>query len=321
MSQREDMQERTTKNGDQAMLFIGGSGRSGSTLIDLLLNNHPSVQSVGEVHRLNLYARDNCEPCTCGSPVSECSFWLEVEDEVRRLLGWNQDRNPLQETEIMLIPAAVNPILATAQKAAMLAAPRPLGRLANGLFAPAHQKAIEMSLLWYDAIRNVTNTKIIIDSSKDARRLKGLYLTAPEQFRLLYMIRDGRAVCASAIRRTGMSMKQAAIEWKRSQRHTALTSRGIPAKSRLKIHYEDLCREPESTMLRACEFLGLEYHSEMLALRKSEAHNIGGNPMRFKTGEREIKLDEQWRAQLTDEERLEFDAIAGAQNRRLGYLD
>ncbi len=312
---------QATRQDDKAVVFIGGSGRSGSTLIDLLLNNHPSVQSVGEVHRLNLYARENSEPCTCGSPVSTCPFWLEIEADMRGRLGWGADRHPLRETEIMLIPAEVNPALAMIQKAAMFAAPRPVGRWVNKSFAPAHQRAIEMSMLWYDAIRNVTETRVIIDSSKDARRLKALYLTAPDQFRLLNMIRDGRAVSASAIRRTGMPMARAAFEWKRSQRHTRLTSYGIPTDQRMKVHYEELCRDPEATMKKVCGFLGLEYGPEILTLRKSQAHNIGGNPMRFKTGEREITLDERWRDQLSDRELLEFDRIAGDENRRLGYGD
>lgn len=321
MKDHRDVPGQTTRKDEQAVVFIGGSGRSGSTLIDLLLNNHPSVQSVGEVHRLNLYARENSEPCTCGSPVSTCPFWLEVEEDMRQRLGWDEDRHPLQETEIMLVPAEVNPAFAMIQKAAMFAAPRPVGRWVNKSFAPAHQRAIEMSMLWYDAIRSVTDTRVIIDSSKDARRMKALYLTAPDQSRLLNMVRDGRAVSASAIRRTGMPMAQAAFEWKRSQRHTRLTSYGIPAGQRLKVHYEELCRDPEATMKRTCGFLGLEYHPDMLTLRKSEAHNIGGNPMRFKTGEQEITLDERWRDQLSEEELLEFDRIAGDENRRLGYGD
>lgn len=321
MKDHTSVSEQATRKDEQAVVFIGGSGRSGSTLIDLLLNNHPLVQSVGEVHRLNLYARENSEPCTCGSPVSTCPFWLEVEEDMRHRLGWDEDRHPLQETEIMLVPGEVNPAFAMIQKAAMFAAPRPVGRWVNKSFAPAHQRAIEMSMLWYDAIRSVTHTRVIIDSSKDARRMKALYLNAPDQSRLLNMVRDGRAVSASAIRRTGMPMAQAAFEWKRIQRHTRLTSYGIPADQRLKIHYEELCRDPEATMKRACEFVSLEYQPEMLTLRKSEAHNIGGNPMRFKTGEQEITLDERWRDQLSKEELLEFDRIAGDENRRLGYGD
>ena len=116
-----------------------------------------------------------------------------------------------------------------------------------------------------------------------------------------------------------MPMSQAAHEWKRSQKHTRLTSYGIPDEQKIKIHYEDLCRDPEATMKDACRFLDVDFQSEMLTLRKSEAHNIGGNPMRFKTGEREIKLDERWRDQLSKAELLEFDRVAGDENRRLGY--
>lgn len=313
------MQPNTMSGNENLVVFIGGSGRSGSTLIDLLLNNHPLVQSVGEVHRLNLYARENKEPCTCGRPVSECPFWLEVEDEVRAMLGLGVERKPLLEMEIMLRPSDVNAVGAIFQKTAMLVAPRSLGRWVNVFFAPAHQKAIDMSMLWYDAIRNVTKTRVVTDSTKDARRLKSLFFHTPEQFRLIHMVRDGRAVSASAMRRTGMPMTRAAYEWKRAQVHTRLTSYGIPSKQKLKIHYEDLCRDPETTMRDVCRFLGLNFDQEMLILRKAESHNIGGNPMRFRTGEQTIKFDERWRDQLSNQDLRDFNRIAGPENRREGY--
>ena len=116
-----------------------------------------------------------------------------------------------------------------------------------------------------------------------------------------------------------MPMSQAAHDWKRGQKHTRLTSYGIPPEQKMKIHYEDLCRDPEATLKGACRFLGVDFQPEMLTLRKSEAHNIGGNPMRFRTGEQEITLDERWRDQLSEKELREFDRIAGDENRRQGY--
>ncbi len=303
------------------ILFIGGSGRSGSTLIDLLLNSHSQIQSVGEVHRLNLYARENNEPCTCGVPVAQCPFWLEVEQEVRQKLAWPKDRNPLQETDIMLVPGSIGKLATLLQKASFIAAPIPMARWINRTFARPHQQAIETAVAWYDAIRKVTKTRVLIDSTKDARRLKLLYLQAPQQFRLLYMIRDGRAVTASKIRREGVSMEYAARDWRQAHRKTLLAQRGIPEQQIIRVHYEQLCTDPESTLKRVCAFLGLTYQPEMLTIKKIEAHNIGGNPMRFRTDEQSIKLDEAWRDQLTPDQLHQFDRVAGPMNRKLGYND
>ncbi len=66
-------------------------------------------------------------------------------------------------------------------------------------------------------------------------------------------------------------------------------------------------------------FLCVPFSAQMLELRKQESHNIGGNPMRFRTGEQTIRLDERWREQLSADDLAIFDRRAGTWNRRLGY--
>ncbi|MBT8240919.1 MAG: sulfotransferase, partial [Acidimicrobiia bacterium] len=59
----------------QPVLFIGGLGRSGSTLIERLLNEYPDVFAIGEsVHIWERGLRDN-ELCGCGVPFDRCVFW------------------------------------------------------------------------------------------------------------------------------------------------------------------------------------------------------------------------------------------------------
>src|SRR5690348_2086573 len=56
------------------ILFIGGCGRSGSTLLNRLIGNTPGFTSCGEVGKL-WFAVDNGFSCTCGEQVPTCSFW------------------------------------------------------------------------------------------------------------------------------------------------------------------------------------------------------------------------------------------------------
>lgn len=69
-------------------LFVIGLGRSGSTLLGRLLNNHTGIVNVGELLRLE-YVVDKPEAkCACGLTAHECKDWnalLEgIPDEVRR---------------------------------------------------------------------------------------------------------------------------------------------------------------------------------------------------------------------------------------------
>ena len=59
------------------IVYIAGYGRSGSTLLDALLDAHPAIAGVGEIanvlrpgHATNL--------CTCGSELADCEMWGPV---------------------------------------------------------------------------------------------------------------------------------------------------------------------------------------------------------------------------------------------------
>ena len=115
-------------------------------------------------------------------------------------------------------------------------------------------------------------------------------------------------------------MRHAAKRWAHAHRASQWAQRGIPEAQIMRVKYEELCTTPEATIRRVCARLGLSFEPEMLRLRKQQAHNIGGNPMRFRHGESKITLDERWREQLSQDELDEFERVAGRWNRRLGYL-
>ncbi len=91
----------------------------------------------------------------------------------------------------------------------------------------------------------------------------------------------------------------------------------LPADLRVRIYYEDLCRDPDGTLARIFRFLHLD---PALANRDFHAveHHILGNYMRLNsTGE--ITLDEKWKTALTPPDLAAFERIAGSLNRRYRY--
>src|ERR1041384_193097 len=58
--------------------YISGVARSGSTVLDSVLGNHPLIQSVGELARLVSDGWMNNFYCSCGKPSQECPFWVAV---------------------------------------------------------------------------------------------------------------------------------------------------------------------------------------------------------------------------------------------------
>ena len=66
------------------VIFIASLSHSGSTLLDLMLNAHPELVSVGELKQLSRFARFSKpkQPrCTCGTlSLWDCDFWKSVND-------------------------------------------------------------------------------------------------------------------------------------------------------------------------------------------------------------------------------------------------
>ena len=60
------------------LLYIIGDGRSGSTLLNIALGNHPDAVAAGELCNVQRYLWRQDNWCSCGTPVHECSFWGAV---------------------------------------------------------------------------------------------------------------------------------------------------------------------------------------------------------------------------------------------------
>ena len=60
-------------------LYVMSRPHSGSTILDILLGNTASVESVGQLVS-DMGKLDN--PCACGATIRTCPFWSEVRERV-----------------------------------------------------------------------------------------------------------------------------------------------------------------------------------------------------------------------------------------------
>jgi sulfotransferase family protein len=381
------------------LLYISSSGHSGSTLLDVLLGNHPSISSLGEVNRLSIspYTRI----CACGTVVARCTFWNGIAEAVAERIGapqavtWDTflvDVPPAKvlfrlptrfESELEIggppsdalreefrrVGVELSPSTQTGRSAGAretgwwvrdetgaskylvrkerdeLSVYPQLKNWKNPFRAPsllelglvsgsrrlmhafAHVSAdvrqqmacARNSWVLADAIASRAGTPWIVDSTKRAARLKLLYLARPESFRVAYLIRDGRAVVASAVRRTGVTVGEAARRWMTENERIRLVTRSIPARQQYRLSYEGLCADPAGTLRGLCGFLGLPFDPAMLSLWSRTVHSIPGNPMLFNRERRAIARDDRWRRELSAADLATFERIAGRFNRGLGY--
>jgi hypothetical protein len=202
----------------------------------------------------------------------------------------------------------------------------------------------------YEALSRRTGKPIVVDSTKSTdwhreqlARLAGTGVITT----LVHLMRDGRAVVNSRVRKYPEEAPRAIIEaWLAQVARTDELVAGFPGEV-VRVRYEELASAPEPTTRRICDALGVAYDSAMLRFWEADQHPLGGNngtqflvarererasgarTSIVELGERTrsyygahpsaIVLDLRWRRELTPDTLALFDALAGETNRRFAW--
>lgn len=73
------------------VIYIGGYGRSGSTLLERLLTANANVVACGEVAR-HLQRLKSAKTCSCGRRMKLCPVWSPFRNKLNSLKGWDHRR-------------------------------------------------------------------------------------------------------------------------------------------------------------------------------------------------------------------------------------
>ena len=168
------------------VLYIGGWGRSGSTLLSHLLGGLDGMVSVGELRYLWQAGPAADELCGCGQSFSECPFWQAVGQEA--FGGWDK----VDVDEVLGLEAAV----LRHRNIPLLALPR--------LF-PEHARKVdryaELTARVYAAILTVSGAEMVVDSTKNPPYAYFLRRAPGVGLRVLHLVRDSRGVVHSWMKR------------------------------------------------------------------------------------------------------------------------
>jgi hypothetical protein len=304
------------------LAYILAVSYSGSTLLAMLLGSQPEACTVGEMRAPTLGEPDTYL-CSCGEHIKKCRFWSEVSASMAKRGIPNFDiteaRLSIHDTEDsylhrLLDPLPRGPLLETARGTALSLSPKWQGHLRN-----VHRRNGAL----VKVLQEITGTKVVIDSSKIALHLKYLLRNPDLKIRIIWLVRDGRAVTMSMLghgfkRNTRReSVAAAALSWRRNNEAAERVLAGLPSSQWMHLQYEELCQRPEETLRGLCKFLGMDTRNIVLDFRSHTQH-ILGNDMRLKSGS-DIRLDERWRTGLTKEDLGAFEEAAGEMNRKYGY--
>ncbi len=305
------------------VIFLGGLGRSGTTLIERVLGELPGVCSAGEL--IHLWQRGilDDERCGCGEPFSACGFWTAVGHRAFGVPAWTQ---PLAQ-RMLRLRSRVDRARYLPQLMVPAAAHPRGGELAT--YVDAYRGV-------YAAIAEVAGASVVVDSSKHPSLAFCLRHHDEIDVRVVHVVRDSRGVAyswtkemarpeAAAGRQlmTRYSPVRSALLWDANNTSLALLGRlGTP---RLLMRYEDFVADPRAAVRRIAGFAGLPITAGNLDFLGSghvdlpTSHTVAGNPMRFRAGRVELRRDEAWQQMLPRRQRRMITALTAPLLSRYGY--
>lgn len=254
-------------SGNLRPVVVAGVGRSGTSLVQAMLHAHPAVSFLPETHFFRRYV---------GPKLTSALWCLRGPDRFAERLGSDPefDRAGFRPSRLLA------PFLSGEES-----------------FQPARAYRRLLAL-------HGRNDEVTIVGDKDPRLID--YFPALQRLvprvRVVHVIRDPRDVLVSR-REAAWSRDRSdashLLAYRAQMRRGRTTGRRYLGDRYLELRYEDLLREPEGTLSRLCEHVGVQYHSAMMSF---------GEPAG------ELVTDEEWQWKKETTGPLKRDNIANWKN-------
>lgn len=278
-------------------VFIVGHGRSGTTLIRLMLNAHPAFHVPGETAFVSFlrrhlparerFPRDGSWPALLERLFSRAWFrekWLQ--------------KGPLDEGAV---------------RACAEAAAHGPGDLMGALFA---QRSVALGKRrWGDKVPN--NYRFIAE----------INAWFPDAL-VLHMVRDGRDVAVSCLtppfsdEHDMGDVYEVALRWRDALRRGAAARQLLGPGRYRELRYEDLTADPEGQLRLLCDWLGEPFDAAMLDYHKDSRRQIPASEQAVHprlSGQVDQRRVERWRADAPPGLVASFEGVAGPELLAAGY--
>ena len=258
------------------VVYIASLAHSGSTVLNLSLGSHPRLVGLGEVHWMTSFTKaelkdEMTQACTCGARAGQCEFWGFV------FSGLLQRLEATVEEKYRLIFKAFRKhfgddvVLVDASK-----------RLSNLLLLHS-MPDVELSVLLM--IRDVRGFTV---SNRDSIPLE---FDVERLFRFTRNDRLDRLIHANTSRHPFY------LFWKWYIRNRGYQA--ILQKNQVRffqLGYDEFAGHPEALLGKLSDFLGVDYHPDMLIPDAGDDHLFLGNPKMFYNEKRaSIQYDNRWK--------------------------
>jgi hypothetical protein len=111
-----------------------------------------------------------------------------------------------------------------------------------------------------------------------------------------------------------------ALDWRYKLRSIEQSIDKLPAGLATTIRYEDLILTPEKVIQSLCEFLRIAFEPGMLEFHKTSSRYIGEHHSKLIFGSIDASNATKWRRNLSTDEIVLYELMAGSTLRRYGYV-
>lgn len=313
-------EEAATPFQKPTVVVVIGDGRSGSTVLDIVLGSHPNIEGVGALRKLprSGWVPDTDRRCACGSPIHACPFWIRVYERWTEAVGEEglaryielQDRYERFRAWPRLLIEAHKP-------------------------SPSFLAYARMTSALYEAIQGVSGTRVILDSSKKPVRAYALLASRSLDVRVLHLVRDGRGVVWSRLKSLDRDVDagipkdwpatrpwRTTVHWTQVNLESEWVARRAGEANASRVEYESFVERPGELLERISSVVGEDLSGLVNGLANGQemhpGHRVGGNRMRL-SGPVRLRPDMEWTTKLKPTDRRTFWRMAGWLARRYGY--
>jgi len=271
---------------DPVPVFIFGCGRSGTSLLSRMLNQHPRIAVPYESHLFNTFYG-----------------WLPLYGDLHDAKNLNRLLDDILSTDVMqdwdpgLSPDEIRARLTRHDFAGVFDAILSAYALKTGK-ARWGEKTPQHIYFWDQISEHFPEARVI------------------------HIVRDGRDVALSLLRaRFGpKSIYGCAIYWNKYLLEVAKLKKIIPAQNIHQMYYEALLKNPEEELRQLCDFIEEDFFPDMLDFHKNKSR-YKTDPQNQQNLMTPLLTDnnQKWRREMSERQLHVFESISGDFLQEYGY--